>query len=245
MTAARRGHETILCEKSDSLGGILKCEQGIDFKHEMYELGVTLERQARLEGVDIRLNMEVTPEYAENVQADAVILAVGSTPIVPPIPGIDGDNVVIVNNYYKEKEKVKGDEVIVLGGGLAGCESAVHLAREGKKVHLVEMRDALAPDANIRHRPILLQELKDQNVICHMGYRGLKVTEEGVICETEGKEVLVPGTSVICAVGQRACRDVAESLLDAAPIVKQVGDCIRPANICAAIYQGYHAALDI
>ena len=245
VTAARRGHETILCEKSDSLGGILKCEQGIDFKHEMYELGVTLERQARLEGVDIRLNTEVTPEYAENVQADAVILAVGSTPIVPPIPGIDGDNVVIVNNYYKENEKVKGDEVIVLGGGLAGCESAVHLAREGKKVHLVEMRDALAPDANIRHRPILLQELKDQNVICHMGYRGLKVTEEGVICETEGKEVLVPGTSVICAVGQRACRDVAESLLDAAPIVKQVGDCIRPANICAAIYQGYHAALDI
>ena len=135
--------------------------------------------------------------------------------------------------------------MIVLGGGLAGCESAVHLAREGKKVHLVEMRDALAPDANIRHRPILLQELKDQNVICHMGYRGLKVTEEGVICEAEGKEVLVPGTSVICAVGQRARRDVADTLLDAAPIVKQVGDCIRPANICAAIYQGYHAALDI
>ena len=135
--------------------------------------------------------------------------------------------------------------MIVLGGGLAGCESAVHLAREGKKVHLVEMRDALAPDANIRHRPILLQELKDQNVICHMGYRGLKITSEGVVCETEGQEVLVPGTSVICAVGQRSRRDVAETLLDTAPVVKQVGDCIRPANICAAIYQGYHAALDI
>ena len=245
VTAARRGHETILCEKSDSLGGILKCEQGIDFKHEMYELGLTLERQARREGVDIRLNTEVTPEYAEQVQADAVILAVGSRPIVPPIPGIDGENVVVVNNYYREKEKVKGGEVVVLGGGLAGCESAVHLAREGKTVHLVEMRDQLAPDANIRHRPILLDELKKQNVICHLGYRGLRVTEEGVVCEANGQEVLVPGSAVICAVGQRARRDVAEALLDSAPFVRQIGDCIRPANICAAVYQGYHAALDI
>ena len=245
VTAARRGHESILCEKSDSLGGILKCEQGIDFKHEMYELGVTLERQARLEGVDIRLNTEVTPEYAEQIQADAVILAVGSSPIVPPLPGIDNDNVVVVNNYYKEKEKVKGDEVVVMGGGLAGCESAVHLAREGKTVHLVEMRDQLAPDANIRHRPILLDELKNQNVICHMNHRGLRITEDGVVCEADGQEVLVPGKSVICAVGQRARRDIAETLLDAAPIVKQIGDCVRPANICAAVYQGYHAAMDI
>ena len=63
---------------------------------------------------------------------------------------------MIVNNYYLEKEKV-GDSVVVLGGGLAGCEAAIHLAQEGKKVHLVEMRPELAPDANIRHRPILMQ----------------------------------------------------------------------------------------
>lgn len=245
VTAARRGHHVILCEKSDRLGGILKCEQGIDFKHEMYELGVTLEHLARLEGVEIRTNTEVTPEYAEKTGADALIIAVGSAPIVPPIPGIDGDQVVVVNQYYLEKEKVKSDEVIVLGGGLAGCESAVHLAREGKKVHLVEMRTELAPDANIRHRPILLKELEDQKVICHMGYQGLRITEEGVWCKANEEEVLVPGGSVICAVGQRARKDVAESLLDCAPIVKRIGDCIRPANICMAIYQGYHAAMDL
>ncbi len=245
VTAARRGHHVALCEKSGSLGGILKCEQAIDFKHEMYELGITLERQARLEGVEIRLNTEVTAEYAEQENADAVIIAVGSSPIVPPLPGIDGENVVIVNDYYKEKEKVKGDEVIVLGGGLAGCESAIHLARDGKKVHLIEMRKELAPDANIRHRPILLKELEDQKVVCHMGYQGLRVTEQGVFCKADGQEVLVPGSSVICAVGQRARADVAEKLLDSAPVVKRIGDCIRPSNICMAVYQGYHAAMDI
>lgn len=245
VTAARRGHQVLLCEKHDRLGGILKCEQGIDFKHEMYELGVTLEHLARLEGVEIRTGTEVTPEYAEKVGADALIIAVGSVPVVPPIPGIDGEQVVLVNNYYMEKEKVKSDEVIVLGGGLAGCESAVHLAREGKKVHLVEMRRELAPDANIRHRPILLKELEEQNVICHMEHQGLRVTEDGVWCRAGEEEVLVLGGSVICAVGQRARKDVAESLLDCAPIVKRIGDCIRPANICMAVYQGYHAAMDL
>ena len=244
-TAARRGHQVVLCEKSDRLGGILKSEQAIDFKHEMYELGLTLEKLAREEGVQIRLNTEVTPEYAEKEQADALIIAVGSRPIVPPLPGIDGDHVVIVNNYYLEKDKVKGGEVVVLGGGLAGCECAIHLAREGRKVHLVEMRGELAPDANIRHRPILLKELEDRGVVCHTNHQGLRVTEEGLWCKTRGEEVLIPGTSVICAVGQKARRDVVETLLDSAPVVKQIGDCIRPANICMAVYQGYHAALDI
>ena len=78
-----------------------------------------------------------------------------------------------------------------------------------------------------------------------MGYQGLRVTKEGVWCKSGEEEVLVPGGSVICAVGQRARKDVAESLLDSAPIVKRIGDCIRPANICMAIYQGYHAAMDL
>ena len=243
VTAAQRGHEVILCEKSDMTGGILKCEQAIDFKREMYELGLALEAQAEEAGVEIRRSTEVTPEYAEKINADYMILAVGSRPIVPPLPGMDGENVVIVNNYYLEKEKV-GGSVVVLGGGLAGCEAAIHLAQEGKKVHLVEMRDTLAPDANIRHRPILMKMI-DEHVEAHTGYRGIKVTKDGVLCEDpDGREVLVPGKTVVCAVGQRADRESVNALLDAAPVVRQIGDCVRPGNITAAIYQGYHAGLD-
>lgn len=243
VTAALRGHRVVLCEKSDKVGGILKCEQAIDFKQEMYQLGLSLEAQAKEAGVEIRCNTEVTPEYAEKENADVMILAVGSNPIVPPLKGIDGDNVVIVNNYYLEKEKV-GDSVVVLGGGLAGCEAAIHLAQEGKKVHLVEMRPELAPDANIRHRPILMQ-MVEKYVEAHTGYRGLEVTSEGVICkDPEGKEVLVPGKSVICAVGQRANRAAVDQLRDCAPVVREIGDCVRPSNITSAIYMGYHAGLD-
>lgn len=244
ITAAQRGHQVVLCEKSDDLGGILKCEQAIDFKQEMYQLGLTLERQAREEGVEIRLGTPVTPEYVEKEAPDGLILAVGSNPIVPSLPGIHGDNVVVVNNYYREQKKV-GDSVVVLGGGLAGCECAVHLAQEGKTVHLVEMRDTLAPDCNIRHRPILMQKI-DELVTVHLGHAGRSVTEDGLVCKApDGSEVLIPGKTVVCAVGQRANREDVDALRNSAPFVREIGDCIRPANITKAMYEGYHAGLDI
>ena len=243
-TAARRGHEVILCEKEDKLGGILKSEQALPFKYEMYQLTGTYEKFARDAGVEIRLNTEVTKEYVEQEQPDALIIAVGSTPLVPPIPGLDGDNVVIVNNYYKEKDKV-GDMVAVMGGGLAGCECAVHLGMEGKEVHLIEMRDVLAPDANVRHRPLLMEQIGKYATV-HTSHKAMRVTEDGVICEdADGKEVLVPGKSVICALGQRSRTDVVEELMDAAPFVRVIGDASRVSTITNAVYWGYHAALDI
>lgn len=243
-TAAKRGHRVILCEKSDALGGILKSEQAIPFKKEMYDLSRTYALLAERAGVEIRLNTEVTKEYAEKEGADALIIAVGSRPLVPPIPGLDGDNVVIVNNYYLEKEKVT-DQVVVFGGGLAGCEFAIHLGMEGKQVHLVEMRDELAPDANVRHRPLLLAEIA-KYVTVHTGYKGKQVTEEGIVCEDrDGNEQLVPGTSVVCALGQRSRSDVVDELRDAAPYVAVIGDASRVSTITNAVYWGYHAALDI
>ena len=239
-TAARRGHDVTLYEKEQETGGILKSEQALPFKHEMYELSLTYRRFCDQAGVRIVTGKEVTKELCEQEKPDALIIAVGSKPIVPPLPGIE--RCVIVNNYYKEADKVTED-VVVLGGGLAGCECAIHLGMEGKHVHLVEMRDMLAPDANVRHRPLLLKEI-DRYVTVHTGLKGLRITEEGVYCEDkEGKEVLVPGTSVICALGQRS--NDFSALYAGAPFVRVIGDAAKVSTITNAVYQGYHAALDI
>lgn len=243
-TAARRGRQVVLCEKEPELGGILRSEQALPFKYEMYQLADTYAKIAKDAGVEIRLNTEVTKMYVEQEAPDALIIAVGSAPLMPPIPGLNGNNVVVVNNYYLEKDKIGGD-VVVMGGGLAGCECAIHLAQEGKSVHLVEMRDALAPDANVRHRPLLLKEI-NKCVHVHVGYRALRITEEGVVCvNPKGDEILVPGKSVICALGQRSRTDVVADLQGTAPFVRVIGDASRVSTITNAVYWGYHAALDI
>lgn len=244
IIAARRGHHVTLLEKKDVLGGILVSEQAIPFKYEMYRLGLTLERQARLAGVEVRLNTEATPELIEDLKAEALIIAVGSRPFIPPLDGIDKDNVIIVNDYHLKKNSV-ADTVVVLGGGLAGCECAVHLGMEGHKVVIVEMRNQLASDCNIRHRPILMN-MVDKYASVFLNHTALKVTDDGLVCRDScGREVFVAGKSVICAAGQVAERECVEALRTSAPWVREIGDCSRVANITTAIYQGYHAALDI
>lgn len=246
-TAVRRGHDVTLCEKEPEVGGILKSEQALPFKHEMYELSNTYRLLAERAGVKILTGTEVTPEFADAFAADALIIAVGSKPLIPPIKGLDGENVIVVNDYYLNQEKV-GDEVVVFGGGLAGCECAIHLGMQGKKVRLIEMRDALAPDANVRHRPLLLKEIEKYAVV-HTGHQGLEVTSEGVLCKNLNAEdetpVLIPGKTVICALGQRSRSDVTEALFNSAPFVRVIGDAAKVSTITNAVYQGYHAALDI
>ena len=244
ITAAQRGHEVTLLEKNSQLGGILISEQAIPFKYEMYQLGLTLSHQAELQGVDIRLNTKATPELIESLHPDALILAVGSTPLIPRIEGIEGSNVIIVNDYYLNKDKVE-DSVVVLGGGLAGCECAVHLGMEGKKVSIVEMKDQLAADCNIRHRPILMQKVEEYTK-AYTNHTAVKASRDGVVCrDAEGNEVLIPGKTIICAAGQRSNRSDVDAFRDSAPWVREIGDCARVSNITNAVYQGYHAALDI
>jgi pyruvate/2-oxoglutarate dehydrogenase complex dihydrolipoamide dehydrogenase (E3) component len=174
-----------------------------------------------------------------------LVLAVGAVPIVPPIPGIDSPKVVLANNLSDEGIAV-GEKVVILGGGLVGCESAVHLAQEGKDVTVVEMMKDVAVDVNVRQRPILLDMFAKLQVKVETGMKGVKITDEGLVCTDEtGKENLFEADTVVCSVGQHALREVVNDLLDAAPEVLQVGDCIKPQKVTEALYRGYHAGLDI
>ncbi|MDO4848924.1 MAG: FAD-dependent oxidoreductase [Coriobacteriia bacterium] len=243
-TAARRGHDVVLYEKEAEVGGVLKGEQAIPFKHEMYELAGTYARLAAEAGARIRCGIEVTPELVAAEAPDALIVAVGSTPLVPPIPGLADPRVIFATDYYLREAEV-GERVVVLGGGLAGCELAIHLGKLGKKVTLVEMRDVLAPDANVRHRPLLLEQVA-AHVDARCGLRCVEVAETGVACEdAAGKHVELPADTVICALGQKPRADVAASLRGCAPFVRVIGDAGRVSTITNAVYEGYHAALDI
>jgi 2,4-dienoyl-CoA reductase-like NADH-dependent reductase (Old Yellow Enzyme family)/thioredoxin reductase len=244
LTAAERGHHVILCEKSSELGGALKAEQGISFKKDLYGFIGTKARQLEKAGVEVRLNTEVTPKLAEKIASDVLIVAVGASPVVPPIPGIEGDNVILANDLYKRREEV-GQKVVILGGGLVGSETAVHLAREGKEVTVVEMLDDVCLDANGRHRPLLLAELQ-KSVACRPGLKGVRVLKDALVTvDKDGNEITFKADTIIVAAGQRPLRGIADKLRDSAPEVIELGDCVKPAQVTQAVFRGHFAALDI
>ena len=243
-TAALRGHDVILCEAEGSLGGILRTERALPFKYDMYRLGETYETLCRKAGVDIRLSTVVTPEYASELAPDACIVAVGSEPMELPIPVEEGSYVLSIDDLYLSDADPEG-KVCVIGGGLTGCECALNLANQGKEVSIVEMRDELASDANIRNRPILLAELEGSSVEQYLGMSAARVTPDGVYVMRGEEEQLVECDTVICAIGQRSRTKEVDALRDCAPFVRIVGDALRPANITVAVNEAFHAALDI
>ncbi len=245
-TAARRGHNVVLCEASDECGGLLKGEEALPPKYEMYQLGGTYETLARKAGVEIRLNTTVDAEYVKHEHPDALIVAAGSSPAVPPIPGLrESDKMIVAEDYYIKKDEV-GDKVIVLGGGLVGCELATVLGDLGKEVHVVEMRDTLCPDANVRYRPLLMKKMDEVGVEVHTSAPCQRVTDNGVVCkDAEGNEFEIEGDSILCALGLKANTGIVEELRGLTPQFASIGNCVKPNTITYAVYQGYHAALDI
>ena len=246
LTAAQRGHKVILCEKADRLGGITVCEEGVPFKEAMFDYPKTMESLLRKAGVEIRLNADATPEYVAKENADAAIIAIGSDTIIPPIPGVDGKNVIPVTEKQNHHDEIC-QKVVVLGGGVAGVEEAIHLKDCGKDVVLIEMRDSLAVDAAHLYREVLMDQLdRRPEIDVRLNCTGSRITGEGLYAKTsEGDEVFFPADTIILATGQRARRSEAVTYSDAAPRVFWVGDCTQARTIVQATYQGHHAALDV
>jgi pyruvate/2-oxoglutarate dehydrogenase complex dihydrolipoamide dehydrogenase (E3) component len=246
ITSAQRGHQVILCEKSSALGGALKYERNIPFKADVYNLIGSKELELRNAGVEVRLNTPVTKDYVEKEAPDVLVVAIGAVPIKPSLDESGGPRVIMAEEGADRLDSV-GNKVAILGGGLVGCELAIFLADKGRTVTIAEMTDTLAANSNSMQQRIVLQKLHEyNNIIVKTGYRGSRVTEKGLVCvDKAGNEVLLEADTVIYALGQRSLYKEAERLLDSAPEVVLVGDCIKPGNIRDAIFRGYHAGLDI
>jgi len=243
-TAAERGHRVKLFEASARLGGQLCFEEHVDFKKDLFDFIGVMERRMARAGVEVKLNSRLTPDIAGPLNPDAIIAAVGADFILPPIPGIDGSNVRFLPDL-REDADVFGECVLVLGGGLVGCETAIHLFRMGKQVTIIEMRGDYAVDAPGFHKEAIRLELK-KGIELKLNTRAMKITREGMLCEDiEGEEVFFAADSVFCAAGLYPRLSEVEALRFCAPRFFTVGDCIRPGQVTQAVSDGYYAALDL
>jgi 2,4-dienoyl-CoA reductase-like NADH-dependent reductase (Old Yellow Enzyme family)/thioredoxin reductase len=245
ITASERGHHVTLCEKSSSLGGALKFFENVPFKDDVVRFRKHLEYMVQASGTVVILNTEVTPEFVASQNPDVLIVAVGAEAIVPDIPGIRSENVVTVNDIHKPGTKI-GKKVVVVGGGLAGCEEAIYLAMQGKDVTLVEMLDDYARDANEFIKLALVAEFRRYNIKVMTNTKGKAVEQDGLLCTSpEGKEALLKADTIVCAVGQKALTPVVDQLRDTVPEFYFVGDCVKPQKITEAVTAGYDAAVDL
>ncbi len=247
LTASSRGHNVKLYEQKDFLGGTLKFSEKVSFKNDLRKFKDFLVEQANKAPIDINLNTAVTPESVKNENADIVIAAIGAVPIVPPIPGIEGENVVMALDSYGTESEM-GENITIVGGGQVGCETALHLGNMGKKVILLEMRDALAPDASMTHRDEIIWELKHcRNVTILTSAICKSINSESVIyTDSEGREQSAPGETVIIAAGMKSSSDAAESYRDsAAERFYIIGDCLKVATVENAVKEAFYTAVKI
>lgn len=245
LTAAERGHQVILCEASDALGGQIRCEAHIPFKKNYYAYGEWLINQINKQtNIEIRLNTKVDPKLVAEIKPDSLICAIGADPIIPNIPGIDDQRVLFCSDLAQENLTI-GNQVVIIGAGLVGSESAIHFLRENKDVTLIEAQDDFAMDANPFHKMGLARELQ-KGVQMKLGLTVKAITAAGVVAvDKDNNEQLFPADTILCAVGMRSHSDELEALRDSIIEFWPIGDCVRPGKVLTAVHHGHYAALDL
>lgn len=243
ITAARRGHRVTLVERSGRLGGNLLPAGMPEFKKDLEEFRRVLVRRVGQAGVNVILNQCVDSAYVREAAPDALVVAVGAKELAPPIPGI-GLPIVKMAAAAELEPDALGEKVVIIGGGLVGCELAISLHQRGKRCVVIEMKPDVANEANSFYRGGLMPQLA-QAAKLMTGTGVCEVREDGVVCDTGGRRQFVAADSVVCAAGFRAPYGLVDSLCAQAPEHYVVGDCAKVGQICDAVSGGYFAALQI
>lgn len=251
--AALRGHEVSLYEKSDFLGGQVAAAGTPSFKEPLRRLIQYYTRQLELLGVKVALNTEIKGDEAFLEECDQIILAAGADVITPKIHGIDNANVVDVVTAHLCEESVKGDHIVVCGGGLSGCDYALELAMDkGKQVTLIEMRGEVAADMgasgfifyNSINHDNLLRLLDEHQVNILVNATVTEINDTGVVYEQNGESFTVEADTVVSAFGMKPNKGFADSLCEKYEgKIKVVGDNVKTAKIGDAVRSGFNAAL--
>ena len=268
-TASDRGHEVILIEKEDRLGGQLMLNRLIPGREELETVAVDLINNLKVRNVEIFLGKEADARLIGEISPDAVVIATGARPAVPDIPGIDGENVVQAWDLLNGRAGT-GKRVVIVGGNAVGLETALYLANLGtlspeilhflmanraesmetltgllnrgvKEVTVVEMAKKAGDDIGLTTRWTVMGELSRLGVRVITETRAVGITPEGLEVERRGSIDLLAADSIVIAAGSRPENALADKLKGLALEVLVVGDAKTPRNALAAIREGFEA----
>ena len=168
-----------------------------------------------------------------------LFIAAGSSPIRSAgIEGLDQANIVLPDDIYQGLV-LQGEQIVIIGGGSVGCETALHLAKANKKVTVVEMLPELAPDLFLANRKMLLEEMKKCKVEIMVNTMVRKASQQQIHAITDGKEIVLPAGVVILAIGRKANDQLNEKARELVDEVYVIGDSLSPRKIKDAIWEAY------
>jgi NADPH-dependent 2,4-dienoyl-CoA reductase/sulfur reductase-like enzyme len=243
ITMAKRGHDVTLAEKSGQLGGNLIPAGAPYFKQDIVEFLAVLVKRVKESEIKIILNTEVTEDYLKKFSPDVFFIAIGSSEIVPPVKGINGNNVITAIDAELHPEKL-GKRVAILGGGLVGAEAAVSFYHEGKECTVIEMKNEIAGEVSPLYRGGLMPEVQKAAKI-HTNTTVKEILPQGLVCDGGEGEFIVEADTVVIAAGFRSPYETVDRLCSLAGEYHILGDCKNVGQIYHAINTAYYAALSV
>lgn len=242
ITAFDRGHQVSLFEKRAALGGQLRITDNNPSKVLMNRLMNYLIAQVKQRDITLHLNCEVTPELVKVQQPDVLLVAAGAVPRIPAIKGVELEQVITAVDCYC-KERITGKRVVIVGGNMVGCETALYLKESGNTVTIIEQGAQLHADANGPIGDGLDSRMIDIDKYLHA--KCTEITADGVLAEQNGACISIPADLVVLATGMQAEQSLYWELIQAVPEVTMIGDSLQVSNLRNAIHTGYYSAADI
>lgn len=234
--AAIRGHQVDIYDKADQVGGQMNLACVPPYKQHLALMKPYLERQLEVTGVNVHLGQAVTKEDILAMEPDAVVCATGVTPTMIKFQG--SDRAINANDVLKGAKT--GKNVVVIGGGSIGCETAELLAKQGKKVAIIEMLDSLAGNTGKTAQTILLGHLKGLGVNMLTSCKVDRISTDKVYyTDKQGANGCVPADSVVLAIGNKPNTTLYDSLQGEVAELYNIGDSNGGGIIPNATYEGY------
>jgi len=245
VIAAQRGNRVTVYEKGEKLGGQFLLASMPPNKGERKNLIIDISTEAKKLGVKIELSREVTPALIEEIKPDVAIIATGSLPIVPEIRGVERKHVVLAVDVLDGKSPV-GMNVLIIGGGSVGLETASYLAAKGRNVKVVEMKGHFAPNMGRIARFALRRHLDKDNVELIKNCVVEEIGDEIIkVKKNERQELLYGINTIVLAVGSKSNDEIAQNIKEEVKRVFVIGDAAEPTGAMEAVFEGWEAARQI
>jgi len=243
--AASRGHRVTLFERGDVLGGQLLIAELAPYKREWRTFTTYLTTQLRALGVDVRLGTTATAGEVIALRPDVVVVATGTRPARPVIPGVDLPHVATCIDVLTGRSPT-GPRVSVIGGGCIGCDTAEFLKGQGKTVTVIEVRAGVALDVDVWNRWVLMDRLSAAGIRTLVSSNVTAITATGVTVAAEGQPALfVEADSVVYAIGSQPYHPLKFELEGRVPVLHVIGDGDTPLRIRQAVDAGFRVGMGV